>query len=83
MYLSLFGCRHSEQVLSSVRKLHIKVEPPTKMANGETNFTFINVIASGENVQKMGTKVALADATMVGPAPQLCLELHEEATYRR
>jgi len=61
----------------------MKVEKSTKMTNGETNFTFINVIASGDNVQKMGTKVGSADPTLVGPAPPLCLELHEEATCRR
>ena len=83
MYLSLFGCRHLEQVFFSVQKLLRKVEQPTKMANGETNFTFINVIASGDNIQKIGTKVASTDPTLVGPTLPLCLKLHEEATCRR
>jgi len=59
------------------------VDQPTKMANGETNFTFINVITSGDNVQKMGTKVASVDTTLVGLTPPLCLELREEATCER
>jgi hypothetical protein len=64
MYLSLFDCRHSERVLFSVQKLHMKVEQPTKIDNGQTNFTFINSIASRDNVQKRGTKMASADTLM-------------------
>ena len=83
MYLSLFDCRHLEQVLFSVRKLHVMEEQPSKMADGQTNFTFINVIASIDNVQNMGTKVPSTNATLEGLAPPLCLELHVEATCRR
>jgi len=41
-------------------------EQPTKMADGQTNFTFINGIASTGNVQKMGTKVPSINATLEG-----------------
>jgi hypothetical protein len=58
-------------------------EQPTKMADGQTNFTFINVISSRDNVQKMGTKVPSTNATLEGSQPPLYLELHVEATCRR
>ena len=82
MYVSLFGCR-CKQALFSVRELQMKVEQPTKMANDQTNSTFINVISSGDSVQKMSTKVRSADLTFVGPIPPLCLELHGETTCKR
>jgi len=60
------------RLLFRVKKLYMKVGLPPRMANWKTNFTFINLRASGDNVQKMGTLVGSADPTFVGPAPPLC-----------
>jgi len=44
----------------------MKVGLPPQNGKLETNFIFINLRASGDNVQNMGTLVGLANPTFVG-----------------
>jgi len=83
MYMSSFGCRCAIEYFLGLRSSIWRLDYHPRMANWKTNFTFINLRASGDNVQKMGTLVGSADPTIVGLAPPLCSQFHQEVTYRR
>jgi len=83
MYMSSFGCRCAIDYFSRIRSSIWRLNYQPKMANWKTNLTFINLRASGNNVQKMGTLVGSVDPAFVGPTPPLCSEFHQEVTCRR
>ena len=83
MYMSSFGCRCAINYFLGLRSSIWRLDYHPRMANSKTNFTFINLRAFGDNVQKMGTLVGLADPTFVGPAPPQCSEFQQEVTCRR
>jgi len=83
MYMSSFGCRYAIDYFSELRSSIWRLDFHPRMANWKTNFTFINLRASRDNVQKMGKLVGSADPTFVGPAPPLYSECHQEVTCRR
>ena len=81
--LVIIWLQATKQVFSASGNSIWRLGNQPSMAKWKTNFTIINITASGDIVQNMGIVVGSADPNIVGLAPPLCLELHHQATCKR